>query len=78
MSKTAENTSKLLKFVAEKFEKNELDNDSLLELIELCGNYLNIQSITDYAKANKMSYNGVKNHRQIVEIFKQKFVIDND
>jgi hypothetical protein len=78
MSQTTENTTKLLKFVAEKFEKNELDNDSLLQLIELCGNYLNIQSIADYSKANGMSYNGVKNHRQVIEIFKQKFVIDND
>ena len=78
MSQTPENTTKLLKFVADKFQANELDNNSLLQLIELCGSYLNIQSITDYAKANAMSYNGVKNHRQIVEIFKQKFVIDND
>jgi hypothetical protein len=25
-----------------------------------------------------MSYNGVKNHRQIVKIFNQKFIIDNN
>jgi hypothetical protein len=75
---TTENTTKLLKFTAENFEKRKLDNDSLVQLIELCGNYLNIQSIADYAKANKMSYNGVKNHRQIVKIFNQKFIIDNN
>jgi hypothetical protein len=78
MSQTTENTSKILKFVADKFQKNELDNDSLVQLIELCGNYLNIQSIADYAKTNNMSYNGVKNHRQVVKVFKQKFIIDNE
>jgi hypothetical protein len=75
---TTENTTKLLKFTAENFEKGKLDNESLVQLIELCGNYLNIQSIADYAKENKMSYNGVKNHRQIVKIFNQKFIIDNN
>lgn len=60
---TTENTSKLLKFVSEKFEANELTNSSLLQLIELCGNYLNLCTISEYAKQNKMSYNGVKHHR---------------
>jgi hypothetical protein len=76
--KTVENTNKLLKFVAEKFEKDELDNESLVQLIELCGNYLNLQTIPEYAKNNNLSYNGVKKFRNIVEIFKVKFVIDND
>lgn len=71
------NTNKLLKFVAEKFEKQELDNNSLVQLIELCGMYLNLQTISNYAKDNEMSYNGVKNYREVVELFKQKYVIDN-
>lgn len=75
---TAENTNKLLNFVAEKFETGQLENQSLVQLIELCGNYLNLCTIAEYAKANKMSYNGVKNHRKIVTLFNQKFVIDND
>ena len=73
-----ENTNKLLKFTAEKFEKGELDNDSLVQLIELCGNYLNIETLPNYAKINNLSYNGVKKHRNIVKIFNVKFVIDND
>jgi len=73
-----ENTSKLLSFVAKKFQNNELDNDSLVQLIELCGNYLNLSTIPDYAKANNLSYNGVKRHRIIKELFNVKFVVDNE
>jgi hypothetical protein len=73
-----ENTTKLLKFTAEKFEKGELNNDSLVQLIELAGNYLNIESIPNYAKQNNLSYNGVKKFRTIVELFNIKFVVDND
>ena len=76
--KTTENTTKLLKFVAEKFEKGELENDSLVQLIELAGMYLNLKTIPDYAKENNLNYNGVKNNRNIKIIFNQKFVIDNN
>jgi hypothetical protein len=37
-----ENTEKLMKFVSEKFEDNQLNNDSLVQLIELAGSYLNL------------------------------------
>lgn len=73
-----ENTSKLLHFVATKFEAGELDNNSLVELFKLMGMYLNLKTIPDYAKANKMSYEGVKRFRKIEEIFGVKFVIDNE
>ena len=75
---TTENTTKLIEFVAEKFENQELDNSSLVQLIELCGLYLNIKTIPDYAKSNKMSYNGVKKFRHIHNIFNVKFVIENE
>ena len=75
---TAENTAKILGFVSEKFENQQLDNDSLVQLIELAGRYLNLQTIPEYAKAHKLSYNGVKKHRQIQKILNVKFVVDND
>jgi len=49
-----------------------------VQLIELCGNYLNLSTIPDYAKANNLSYNGVKRHRIIKELFNVKFVVDNE
>lgn len=75
---TAENTNKLLNFVSTKFQNNEIDNNALLQLIELCGNYLNLQTIPNYAKENNISYNGAKNYREVVELFNVKFVIDNE
>lgn len=76
--KTIENTNKLLDFVYDKYVNNELDNDSLVKLIELSGSLLNLQTISNYAKENKMSYNGVKNHRNTVSLFSTKYVIDNE
>lgn len=76
--KTQGNTSKLLDFVTEKFTNGELDNDSLVQLIEHAGAYLNICTIPKYAKEHNLSYNGVKKFRTVKEIFNTKFVIDNE
>ena len=64
--------------ISELFEDGKLSNADMVQIIELCGAYLNLQSISDYAKQNGLSYNGVKNHRQIIKLFNQKFVIDNE
>jgi hypothetical protein len=78
MAETAENTKKLIRFVAEKFEQKELDNDSLVQLIELCGSYLNLMTIADYSKSQNISYNGAKKFRKTIVLFNVKFIIDND
>lgn len=78
MTSTQEKTDKLLNFIMQKFEDEELDNDSLVQIIELCGGYLNLQTISDYSKKNNISYNGVKKFRRVQKIFNVKFVIDND
>ena len=75
------NTIKLKKFIAEKFEKSELDNDSLVEIITLCGEYLNLMTVSDYAKSKNIRYTAAikdYNGRQNIELFGVKFVIDND
>ena len=69
---------KIKVFIFQKFQDGELNNDTLVQLIEQAGSYLNLKTIPDYAKENNMSYNGVKNNRKIVELFGVKFVIDND
>ena len=68
---------KLCDFVTEKTMQGDLSNNDLIQLIEVAGAFLNLQTIPDYAKAKNLSYNGVKNHREIIEIFNVKFVIDN-
>jgi len=72
------NTEKLLRFVHDKVQQNELDNSSLVKLIELAGSMLNLETIPNYATRTGISYNGVKNNREIKEFFGVKFVIDND
>lgn len=71
------NGDKLNNFIYDKFVNNDLSNYDLVQVIELCGILLNLQTIPDYAKENNMSYNGVKKHRKIIKIFNIKFVIDN-
>lgn len=70
--------SKVLERLEILVQKNELSNDCLLEIIKMAGSYLNLKTISDYAKENNLSYNGVKKCRKTVEIFNVKFVIDNN
>ena len=51
---------------------------SLVQLCELCGQYLNLKTVAQYAKANGKSYNGAKYFRKNIELFGKKFIIDND
>ena len=77
---TTENGSKLNDFVSKKIQNNGLTNDDLVELIKLCGAYLNLRTIPDYAKDEKISYQGVLKRKniEIVKIFNTKYVIDNE
>lgn len=64
--------------ISERIEANDLSNEDCIKIIECVGGYLNLQTVSDYAKNNGKSYNGVKNFRTIKEIFNVKFVIDNE
>ena len=66
---------KLEKYVYEKICKDELD---VVQLFERLNVYANLKSISQYAKDNNLSYNGVKKHRKIIKLFGCKFVADND
>lgn len=72
------NGKKLIEFLDLKMHAGEFTNEDLVQFIESVGQYLNLQTIANYANDHKMSYNGVKEFRTIREIFKVKFVIDND
>jgi hypothetical protein len=73
----SDNGKKLNDFLDLKMYSGSFTNDDLLEFIKSAGKYLNLQTIPDYAKEHKMSYQGVRNYRNIVTIFNVKFVIDN-
>lgn len=58
-------------------QAGELNNDDLVQIIELCGGYLNLRTIADYAKDENISYNGAKKFRNPITLFNTKFIIDN-
>ena len=66
---------KLEECVYEAICKDELD---VVQIFERLNVYANLKSISQYAKDNKLSYNGVKKHRKIIKLFGCKFVADND
>jgi len=71
------NGQKLLSFLDDKMYDGNFTNEDLVQFIESVGKYLNLQTLPDYAKENKMSYNGVKKFRKTKIIFNVKFIIDN-
>lgn len=71
------NGAKLISFLDEKMYDKSFTNNDLVQFIESVGKYLGLQTLPDYAKENKMSYNGVKKFREVKEILGVKFVIDN-
>ena len=64
--------------LSQRIEAGELANDELVQIIEHVGSYLNLATISNYAKQNNMSYNGAKKFRDVVVIFDTKFIIDNE
>ena len=70
--------TKIKEYINKAVTKGELSNDSMVQIIELLGSYLNLQTIPNYAKENNKSYNGVKNNRKIINLFGNKYVLDND
>ena len=69
---------KQLSKIEEFIYTNNVSNDYLVKLIELAGGFLNLKTISNYAKDNGISYNGAKHFRNVTEIFNVKFIIDNE
>jgi len=59
-------------------QTNDISNECLLQIIEVAGSFLNLKTISDYSRTHNISYNGVKNCRNVIKLFNSKFVIDND
>mgnify|MGYP000253542077 CR=1 FL=1 len=76
--KTLVNTGhldKIEEYVYKSICKKELD---VVQVFERLSTYANLKTISNYAKDNEMSYNGVKNNREIITLFGCKFVADNN
>lgn len=77
-STISSNGEKLLSFLDDKMNDGNFTNEDLVQFIESVGKYLGLKTIPNYAKENKMSYNGVKKFREVKEVLGVKFIIDND
>ena len=77
MDKLTDNERNKLNEIDKRIMTKGVSNAFLLELIELGFDYLGLLSISDYAKENKMSYNGVKNNREIHIVGGKKWIINN-
>lgn len=69
---------KICNHLSERIESGELSNDDCVKIIEHIGGYLNLMTISDYARSNNLSYNGSKHFRATRKIFNVRFVIDNE
>jgi hypothetical protein len=78
MIKPNKHKEKIQEYISKVMYKGDLSNADLVQIIELCGGFLNLKTISTYSKDNNISYNGVKKFRDIVEIFGCKLVVDND
>jgi hypothetical protein len=69
--------------LGQRLQNNELSNEDMTSLIDLIAGYLNLQTISDYSKSKKISYNGVLERIKSGKLkeyvlFNVKFVIDNE
>ena len=64
--------------LCELIENGSLNNEDMVQIIELVGGYLNLQTRSEYSKQNNISYNGAKKHRKNIVLFGVKFIIDNN
>lgn len=61
--------------IGELIVNGELKTEAQVKIIELINQFLDLKTIANYARDNKMSYNGVKNFRRLISINNVKFVI---
>lgn len=76
-------TKVIKEHLSSRVQNLELNNEDIVEIIDLLGAYLNAETISDYAKRNKITYNGTLQRiatgkLKTFTLFKNKFVIDND
>lgn len=69
---------KIIRNIYKGIENEMLTNNDLVQIIEHSGKLLNLQTVSDYAKSNGISYNGAKKYRHLVSLFNIKFIIDNE
>ncbi len=76
--KNTNHINKVDEYIYKCLSNGELDNDDLVQIIERINTYLNLKTIQRYANDNKISYNGAKNHRGVINVIGLKLIPDNN
>jgi hypothetical protein len=75
----SERSIKIRERLFECIHNGELENSDLVQIFEHIGTILNLKTITNYAKANKISYNGaLKRKTDRIKIDSIELIIDNE
>lgn len=56
----------------------ELTNEDIIKITEHCFIILNLQTLSDYSRNRKISYNGAKCQKNIIVLGNVKFIVDNE
>jgi hypothetical protein len=75
--KNQHHVNKVQEYIVKCLQKDELTDENLVQIIERINDYLNLKTISKYAKDHKKTYNGIKNNRKIINLFGFKLVADN-
>jgi hypothetical protein len=78
MNKLTEYEQLAINKLGQSIQDGKWSNDGIVQLIELCIDYLNPISLQEYANKEKISYNGAKKRNVSCFLLGQKFVFDND
>jgi hypothetical protein len=73
---TPRNIDNIKTLIGKTYQEGDISDYDLVQIIELCGCYLNPLTISDYARKEGISYNGAKKH-PTVNIFGIKFIFNN-
>jgi hypothetical protein len=64
--------------LCECIHNGEVKNEDLVKIIEHSFKILNLQTLSDYSRNTKKSYNGAKYNKNVVVLGNVKFIIDNE
>jgi hypothetical protein len=75
----AERSAKIRERLFEVIHNGEIENSDLVQIFEHIAIILNLQTITNYAKSEKISYNGaLKRKTERATIDNVEFIINNE
>jgi hypothetical protein len=79
----SELSDKIKLHLGDRVQNGELNNNEIIEILDSLASFLNLKTISDYAKAENITYNGVlkrieQNKVSEYILFGVKFIIDNE